>query len=314
MRLFTTLMLMVALVAVAVPAASAAQVKVAQKCATTVGTFVTNLTHGEVGWVTDGRTTANFADCPIPAGFFGSGSDPVDNQDISLDGVPLTGQTGAIDTLVEVDGVRCLQVGATKSMGTRIRGLHMEGTVEVSFGGGVFFETWNLDVHSALNQNSGSMSVTLEDDFGGVHTSSLPVVARLVFTNPANGDVRVLEDPSCELHLDSPSTPWSLAATGKFDPDAEGLPPLPGGVGVDGDGDGVDDYITSGRTNFIPGVEYTGGSGFAEDSATLSPWKWWLFRELYLLFKHFVWIKVINPQIDVVDAEPVGEVFEVQQR
>ena len=314
MRIFTALTLLIALVAVAVPGASAAQIQVATRCATTVGTFVTNLSHGEVGWVTDGQSTANFADCEIPAGFFGEGSDPLGNQEISLNGVPLTGQTGAIDTLVEVDGIQCLQEGATKSMGTRIRGLHMEGTVDVSFNGGSSIETWLLDVYSSVNQNTGTMTVTLEDDFGGEHSSSLPVIARLVFTDPSTGETRELEDSSCELHLDSPSTPWVLAADGKFDPDAEGLPPLPGGVSVDGDGDGSADYITAGRTNFIPGVEYTGGGDGLTADSSISPWKYWLFRELYLLFKHLVWIKVVNPQIDVVDTQPAGDVFEVEQR
>lgn len=313
MRHFTAVFLMAALVVLVVPSASALQTKVAT-CATTVGTFVTNLTHGEVGWVTDGRSTANFDSCPIPGGFFGPGSDPLGDQDISLDGVPLTSQTGAIDTLVEVDGINCLREGETKSMGTRIRGLHAQGQAVVTYNGGMSAETWDLDVHSSTNQSTGAISVTLEDGFGGVFSSSLPVIARLVFTNPSTGDVRVLEDPACELNFGSPSTAWSLAANGKFDPDAQGLPPLPAGVAVDGDGDGAPDYITAGRSNFIPGVEYTGSGGFTSlngedltvDTAIISPWKWWLFRELYLLFKHFVWPKLINPRIDVVDVEPVG--------
>jgi hypothetical protein len=316
MRFYTAVTLALTLVVLAVLPVSAAQTAVVRTCATTIGTFVTNLSHGEVGWVTDGRSSANFASCPIPGGFFGPGSDPLDNQDISLGGVALTGQTGAIDTLVEVDGITCLHEGETKTMGTRIRGLHMNGTVVVTYNGGASSENWDLDVYSSTNQNSGTMSVTLEDDFGGVHTSSLPVVARLVFINPSTGEVREIEDPSCELHFDSPSTPWSLAAQGKFDPDAQGLPPLPAGVNVDGNGDGAPDYIPSGRTNFIPGVEYTGsGSGLTalsgeslvvSDATTIPLWKWWLFRELYLLFKHLVWIKPINPRIDVTNVEPVG--------
>lgn len=304
------------LVLAAPPAASAAQTAVARKCATTVGTFVTNLTHGEVGWVTDGRSTANFDSCPIPGGFFGPGSDPLGDQDISLQGVPLSGQTGAIDTLVEVDGINCLSEGQTKSMGTRIRGLHAEGDAVVTYNGGMSPETWHLDLHSSTNQSSGSISVTLEDDFGGVFSSSLPVIGRLVFTSLSTGEVRVLEDPACEINFSSPSTAWSLAANGKFDPNAQGLPPLPAGVNIDGDGDGSPDYITSGRSNFIPGVEYTGSSdGFAALSGqsleagtttttTIGDWKWWLFRELLLLFKHFVWIKPVQPDVDVVDVEP----------
>jgi hypothetical protein len=323
MRSLAALALTLVLLALVAPVASEAQVQTrlpaVNKCAITVGSFVTSLTHGEVGWVTDGRSTANFDSCPIPGGFFGPGSDPLGDQDISLTGVALSGQTGAIDTLIEVDGINCLSEGQTKSMGTRIRGLHAEGDAVVTYNGGMSPETWHLDVHSSTNQSSGSISVTLEDAFGGVFSSSLPVIGRLVFTNFSTGEVRVLEDPSCEINFGSPSTAWSLAAADKFDPGAQGLPPLPAGVSIDGDGDGAPDYITSGRTNFIPGVEYTGSSdGFAAlssegleagttaDTTTIGSWKWWLFRELLLLFKHFVWIKPINPRIDVVDVEPVG--------
>lgn len=321
MRLLTVATLALTVLVLAVPASQAQATQQAvriQACATIVGTFVTNLSHGEVGWVSDGRSSANFVDCPIPAGTFGPGSDPLSDQDIDLDGVPLTGQTGAIDTLVEVDGINCLREGETKNMGTRMRGLHMSGTAFITFNGGGSGQLWDLDVYSANNQNSGTMSVTLEDSFGGIYSSSLPVVARLVFTSQGTGAQVVIEDPSCEIHFDSAPTPWVIAASGKFDPAAQGMPPLPGGVSVDGNGDGTPDYITSGRSNFIPGVEYTGtGSGLTAltgDSlvtATISPWKWWLFRELYLLFKHLVWPKPINPLIDVINEEPVGVAHEV---
>lgn len=325
MRFLAGLTLALVLCAVAAPAATAAVVQQAPRtCVAQVGTFVMTINHGEVGWVSDGGSSANFSDCPIPAGTFGSGSDPLGNQEIALDGVALSGQTGAIDTLVEVDRLSCLSEGQTKTTGTRIRGMHMEGSAVITFNGGGNPQVWDLDVYAAGNQNSGTMSITLEDDFGGTYTSSLPVVARLVFTRGASQVV--IEDPACEIHFDSASRPWSVAAPGKFDPAAQGLPPLPAGVSIDGNGDGTPDYVTAGRTNFIPGVEYTGsGSGLTALSSeglettvttttggTISPWKWWLIRELYLLFKHLIWIKPINPFIDVADEFPVGNAREVE--
>lgn len=299
-------LVLVALVAVPALAQTTTTTKRAQQeCLAQVGQFVTNIAAGEVGWVTDGRSEVDFVNCPIPPGTFG-GNEGLSGVTVEVEGVPLDPELGEIDTVVEVGGVNCLREGETKSMATEIQALNMRSTSPVTING----EPWDMEVFVANTQNPGAITLTLDDENGGTFTSDLPVQGLLRFTNLNTGDTVDVAD-SCEVHFTPDSaTAWALARDGGFDPDAAGLPPLPGGVAIDGDGDGVDDYVTNGRTNFIPGVEVVTGSGLTADgTATTSTftWKYWLFRELYLLFKHLVWIKFIDPVIveerEVIDAQ-----------
>jgi hypothetical protein len=146
-----------------------------------------------------GVTDLDFSATPIPANFFGPGSDPFSGVVISGGSPLFTDPAGAIaptDTIVErLDQALLGGPGTQDVVPIQIVALHLESLqpITVTYGG-INPQDW--DVQSCLSsvapQPSGSMAIRMgscDPREGGTYQAQLPVIPRLVFTevgNPAN--------------------------------------------------------------------------------------------------------------------------------
>jgi hypothetical protein len=153
---------------------------------------------------------------PIPAGFFGSGSDPFPGP------IPLMGMSigpGNTDTRVERLSGFDIPVGEEIMIPIEIVALSLVSVspITVTYNGGQNPEPWTLNVTLAPTQQPGQMTVRKAHPNGGTFTSNLPVQAKLTFRNvdnplaPAIGvelpdQLRVM-DPSPGQWSDMPP-PW----------------------------------------------------------------------------------------------------------
>jgi len=155
-------------------------------------------------WITPpGSVTGySFQDTPLPADFFGPGSDPFDGR-VYLKGVPFDcfdpdgpgpeiNYCGLLptDTIVR----RLTDAGPTFPATVQIEivelSLRSVQPITVSYFGGASFETWDViaEVHidAATGnvdppQTAGTMTIRHEHADGGTFDSTLPVVANLTF-------------------------------------------------------------------------------------------------------------------------------------
>ena len=231
--------------------------------------FPITVRTGDDTWVTPpgGSTfvTFNTADLPpLPAGFFGPGSQPF-NGTVTFKGKPLTtnptGALGRADTLVTrlVDAT-FFAFGDSDTIPIQIKGLSLvsESPITVSFDDG-HTELWNvkLTLSTLAPQPTGSMTIRLDCFDGGIFSSDLPVLPRFLFSR--SGARRVLDCGSgaCNAtNLQSVRSCWQrLYAGSPFSLAACNVSPLPGGVNVDGNCDTAFDYNTIGRRDFLPGFD-----------------------------------------------------------
>jgi len=133
----------------------------------------------------NGETYHNFQASPIPAGFFGSGSQQYSGL-VPLEGVPIPGQ-GDIDTIIH----RNQDVFTPGSTTITMTALSLKGinSITVTYDNGNQ-EAWNVRVGlSSLKSSSGTMSFTSGSSFD----SSLSVYPKFTFTRVSDGAVKVLD-------------------------------------------------------------------------------------------------------------------------
>ena len=216
--------------------------------------FATVATEGLDSWVTlAGETWADHFNSeeggdPLPADFFGPGSDPFDGR-ISLVGAPLGGPFGNIDTIVErlqpADLPDCPSE-ATVDIQIRALSLASASPITVTFNGGL--DPTDYDVLVCLSDDSqptGSMTIQRECvDGGSVIASDLPVLAKFIFIPVVPGDEIVYDmgaegDPADHFQFSGPTAPpgWM------HNPDELPIVTLPPGLEVDGNCDGVPETI-----------------------------------------------------------------------
>lgn len=201
-----------------------------------------------------GEATQDFSSSPIPADFFGPGSDPFPGV-ISLSGDPAglgNPAITAVDTIVErlSDAIlpTCPSVD-TVPIEIVALSLVSASPITVTYGGGGG-ELWDVRVclSSAFPQSIGSMTISHECLEGGTYSSVLPVTPKFIFTRQSdsltltldNGiEVVLLWDEGCWVHEADPGF---------------GVPSLAPGLTVDGDCDGLQDAPLPGTTNFVPGL------------------------------------------------------------
>ncbi len=235
--------------------------------------LLTTLAHAQVvpagddGWITVRKrgttgTTVDTSSTPIPAGFFFPGSDPY--ADIfALRGVELDsnmpGALAGADTIVErlADTIP-LGPGMTDVVPIEIRALRLESCEPITVTGPGTSEEWNVEVSLSemVPQMPGSIAITRTHPDGGFFDSTLPVVPRFVFTRVSDGAVQVL-DPAPQVQLQGNQSGWAQVGT-QFDPFQHGVIPLQPGIQVDGDNNGMLDYVTVGGGGFVPGVGFNG--------------------------------------------------------
>jgi|CXWL01.1.fsa_nt_gi hypothetical protein len=235
--------------------------------------FPVNIRTGDDSWVTPAAGSfVNFAATPIPAGFFGAGSNAYGGT-VGFVGQNIpTAPANALnpaDTLVtRLDGMSFPALGVRN---TRIQikalSLRSMAPITVTYGGGAT-EQWNvvLTLSTVLAQPIGNMAVTLGCvNGGGTFASALPVVPRFVFTHTLTGVTLVLDCGTAGNGVCGPVTinangcwsrPAPLGPAG-----AACLPPIPAGVQVDGNIDTIFDYVTIGRRDFLAGVQGCGPAG-----------------------------------------------------
>lgn len=210
-----------------------------------------------------GATYQDFAGTPIPAGFFGPGSEPFDGR-VELQGLPLdTSPPGALqltDTIVERLGPMEVPPGGVGSTPIRIAALSLVSSapITVRYQGGLFSEQWNVRVHlsSSATQDMGTMAVVGDVcGGGGSFTSVLSVRPGLVFTRLGDNAQRVLDWGATGLppiQFQTQNGRWL-----DHDPGTFGLVTAAPGLLVDHDGDAFTPWVgplTGSAFNFFPGL------------------------------------------------------------
>ena len=168
-------------------------------------------------WTTPpGSTFQDFSETPIPADFFGPGSDPFTGI-VALKGVPNPDPTfGLTDTIVNRLGDMQLNgPGTSASVPIQIQqlGLQSVSPITVTFGG---TQTEDFDVLVTLSQLQppppGEMLVTQNDAFGGVFDAFLPVIPMFIFRSVNGGEPLPLDFggllPPVTINLQTAGSPF----------------------------------------------------------------------------------------------------------
>jgi hypothetical protein len=176
---------------------------------------------------------------PLPADFFGPGSDPFVDQ-VCLEGEPLGlttwGDFQDSDTLILRDADpfdKCdLDYGTDRVVTAEIVALNLRSVapIEVSYNGGMFFEQWDVavDLSPTPPQPVSTVTATRTHCNGGTYGSNLFVHPRFTFTrvDPPDGVQRVLDtgDPAlgiCPVNLIQDNLDaWSSDLDPNFNPDS----------------------------------------------------------------------------------------------
>ncbi len=163
---------------------------------------------------------------PIPAGFFGPGSDPFDGG-VPAETKPLpdnpfcppgpslcpNDDLSFIDTIVERLALAPLPaVGDSATIDIEIVALSLKSVnpITVTYGG-LDPELWDLIVClSSEPQTSGSMKIRRTHENGGNFDSALPVTPRFTFTRQGDGEQRILDGglEGITYVLEALSIPW----------------------------------------------------------------------------------------------------------
>lgn len=248
----------------------AAQAAAQTATTTTVAPTVVNLPAGDDGWATtaDGNTTLRYDLNPIPAGFFGPGSQAVTSA-VDLSGRPIANSGGlgaSTDTIVQrMADTGSLAVGSAATVPVDFKSLHLESqTFTVSYDDGST-ETWKIvaGLSTSTAQPIGSMTITRNCNNGGSFNATLPALflLRYIRVSPLP-QIQLIQDcgiGDCpETVFQTTGAQWTLSsALGTLNID-----PLPAGVQLDVDADGVlDGATTIGKTNFQGGIQICGGGG-----------------------------------------------------
>ena len=179
---------------------------------------------------------------PIPADFFGPGSDPFEGQ-VALEGVPFQPVTfGNASTLFQRFDFPVMPddpIGAEGMVEVEIVDLSLRGIdpIIVTYNGGLDPEEWFLTMELAENQVSGTLHATKTHENGETFEAVMPVSPLLTFVREP-GTERVLEglqvdmawiDPTPFVHQVDPSLDIIAPSNGFFVPGVlEAIPGDPG--------------------------------------------------------------------------------------
>lgn len=136
---------------------------------------------------------------PIPADFFGPGSDPFVGS-VGLQGDPIDPDASDASTFVQRSGIPVLPddlVGTVGTVDLEIVQLRLVSAapITVTFNGGQFPEQWDVGVGlSDFSAPVGSLTAGKTHDNGGTFDTTLHVQPKLTFTKVSDpGEVRVLD-------------------------------------------------------------------------------------------------------------------------
>ncbi len=194
----------------------------------------------------DGSTYYDFAQSPIPAGFFCNASKAFTGR-VELKGLPLAtdppGKLRGGDTVVER-----LDDAAFNNKGTAVTRIQFKALSLVSIAP-IKTACGSFHVYVSLGgrQRETFMSIHRTQEKGGTFVAPLAVNARLTFipVNPKGESPRKLKLAG-SFNFPATPLPWSLVGGVR----TKGAGP----VLVDADGDLTPDTLLSGASNFMPGV------------------------------------------------------------
>lgn len=183
--------------------------------------------NGKDHFETQPGTTWDFSTAPIPADFFGPGSEPFEGQ-VALQGVPMAGQ-GTTDTIVERFGDPDFTPGPTATIPIEIVALNLISAdpIPVGFNGGGT-ELWHVMIMlpSPGQTQSGQYELDQGSPPGGTlnFDSFFDVTYELEFQSAAGGPI--LTDQRGQHMAMQNAVPWSPTAPSRFDfGDSRGLFP-----------------------------------------------------------------------------------------
>ena len=189
----------------------------------------------------DGTTFSDFAESPIPAGFFCSGSQPFSGR-IVFEGVPVAtdkqGILGATDTIVQrLDEARFNAHGVAVTR-IQVKALSLAGVAPIRTECGLYSVMVKLHGEQPVTQ----MRIVRTGAEGGFFVAPLALRAKLTFT-PVAGHARKTRELIQRVEFDrTPRIPWVDQAT-------ERRRPAP--VKVDTDGDLEPDTVLPGPAPFV---------------------------------------------------------------
>ena len=179
-----------------------------------VGMFVTTKSHAvqsgfpvvagndEFETTANGESQHDFAGSPIPAGFFGAGSQAYSGT-VTLEGVPLNPAVSDTDTIIQRHQTVSAPGGSTQLTMTALN-LKGTGPITVSFSDG-HTETWDVKVGlSQFKSSTGTMTIN-----SSTFDSTLKVWPRFTFTR---GTTTLVLDTGSGSGLTASSTAASQTA------------------------------------------------------------------------------------------------------
>ncbi len=196
----------------------------------------------------DGSTFYDFAQSPIPAGFFCKSSQPFAGR-VALKGLPLTtgspGQLLGSDTVIERLDNAVFDAKGTAVTRIQFRALSLVSIAPIKTACGSF----HVYVSLAGTQRVTTMNILRTQEGGGTFEAPLAVDARMTFipVKPARGKgVRKLEVTG-SFSFPASALPWSF-------PTGAMAKRRIGPMVVDTNGDLTPDTTLRGTSNFLPGL------------------------------------------------------------
>lgn len=180
-------------------------------------------------YITDASNAEfDFGTQPVPADFFGPGSDPFDGV-IALKGLPLpqnpycplppslcpNDDLTEVDTIVErlntavLPGIGSYDVIDTEIVALSLKSIH---PITVTYSGGLDPELWDVHVCLSPTQATGNMLINKTHPDGGDFESDLSVVPLFIFTRVSDSEERILDGfPNHMDILEAVDVPWEYA-------------------------------------------------------------------------------------------------------
>ena len=196
--------------------------------------------------VGDGRTAYDFAQNPIPAGFFCKGSKPFTGR-VAFKGLPLTtgtpGQLWGADTVIERLDDAAFDATGTATTRIQFRALSLVSTAPIKTACGAF----HVYVSLGGTQRVTTMNIYRTQDAGGNFVAPLAVNTRVTFipVKPARNKAARKLELAADFTFPANPLPWSFPAGAQTK--------RIGSVTVDTNGDLIPDTLLRGTSNFLPG-------------------------------------------------------------
>ena len=196
--------------------------------------------------VADGRTSYDFAQSPIPAGFFCKDSKPFTGR-VTFKGLPLTtgtlGQLWGADTVIERLDDAVFDANGTAATRIQFRALSLVSTAPIKTACGAF----HVYVSLGGKQRVTKMNIYRTQEGGGDFVAPLAVNTRATFipVKPARNKAARKLELAADFTFPASPLPWSFPAGAR----AKRI----GSVIVDTNGDLIPDALLPGTSNFLPG-------------------------------------------------------------